>query len=172
MGGIAMTGMEPHAAKGDFYSMSLNSIEGKALSMGEYKGKVVLAVNIATRCGYTKQLSGLEMIYNEYKAKGLVVLGIPSNDFGAQTPEPEAEVKTFCQTRYGVTFPLTEKVQVKGAAKHDLAAKLLELSPTHDEIVWNFEKFLVDRSGKIVARYSSKVEPESKEIRAAIEKAL
>ncbi|NCN95823.1 MAG: glutathione peroxidase, partial [Bdellovibrionales bacterium] len=127
---------------------------------------------IATKCGYTKQLEGLEALYKKYKSKGLVVVGVPSNDFGGQTPENEGEVKSFCKLNYGVTFPLTEKVVVKGEKKHPLFKDLIAQSEGAKEVSWNFEKFLLNRDGKVMARYLSKVTPESKELQKAIESLL
>ncbi len=167
-----MANVEAQGDSMNVYKAQIQSIEGKPMSLEQFKGKVILAVNIATRCGYTKQLSGLEKIYQDYKDKGVVVLGVPSNDFGAQTPEDESEVKNFCMTRYGVTFPLTEKIQVKGNGKHPLAAALVGGAPTHDEIAWNFEKFIIDKNGKVIERFGSKVTPEDSKLKSAIEKAL
>ena len=156
------------------YTDKITIIDGekKETTLGEYKGKPILVVNIATQCGYTKQLDGLEKIYAKYKPKGLVVLGIPSNDFGGQTPEGDADVKKFCKLRYGVTFPLTTKQVVKGDKKHPLISKLISADGKSTEIAWNFEKFLIDKNGKVVGRFSSKVEPESEELVKSIEKVL
>jgi len=142
------------------------------MDLNEYKGKVVLVANIATRCGYTGQLDGLEKIYQKFKDKGLVVLGVPSNDFGSQTPENNDEVKKFCKLKYGVSFPLTPKMIVKGPQKDPLFKFLTNTESGEKEIGWNFEKFLVDRSGKLVNRFSSKVEPEDDQLIAALNAAL
>lgn len=145
---------------------------GVALDLAEYKGKVVLVVNIATRCGYTGQLDGLEKIYKKFKDKGFVVLGVPSNDFGSQTPEGNDEVKKFCKANYNVSFPLTAKVVVKGPQKDPLFKWLTKTEKGETEIAWNFEKFLVDRNGKLISRFSSGVEPEEAQIMTAINAAL
>lgn len=151
---------------------SIKSIEGKKFQLSEFSAKAILVVNIATKCGYTKQLEGLEALYKKYKDQGLVVVGIPSNDFGGQTPEDEGEVKSFCKINYGVTFPLTEKVLVKGEKKHPLIKDLVRQSEGASEVAWNFEKFLLNKKGQVVARYLSKVNPESEEIRKKIESLL
>lgn len=156
------------------YDQKITIIDGekKETTLGQYKGKPVLVVNIATQCGYTKQLDGLEKIYQKYKGKGLVVLGIPSNDFMGQTPEGDDDVKKFCKLRYGVTFPLTTKQIVKGDKKHPLVAELIKSSGNANEIEWNFEKFLLDKNGKVVGRFKPAIEPESADVTKAIEKAL
>ncbi|MCC6137644.1 MAG: glutathione peroxidase [Bdellovibrionaceae bacterium] len=156
------------------YNEKITIIDGakKETTLNEYKGKPVLIVNIATQCGYTKQLDGLEKIYEKYKTKGLVVLGIPSNDFGGQTPEADGDVKKFCKLRYGVTFPLTTKQVVKGEGKHPLVAQLISADGKAQEIAWNFEKFLLDKNGKLVGRFKSSVEPENAEFVKSIEKVL
>jgi glutathione peroxidase len=148
------------------------SYKGVAMDLNEYKGKVILVVNIATRCGYTGQLDGLEKIYKKYKDKGLVVLGVPSNDFGSQTPEGNDEVKRFCKLNYGVSFPLTAKAVVKGPEKDPLFKWLTKTENGEKEIGWNFEKFLVDRSGKLVNRFPSGVEPEEAQLLTALNAAL
>lgn len=156
------------------YNEKITVIDGtkKETTLNEYKGKPILIVNIATQCGYTKQLDALEKVYEKYKAKGLVVLGIPSNDFGGQTPEGDEDVKKFCKLRYGVTFPLTTKSTVKGNDKHPLIADLIAADGKKEEIAWNFEKFLLDKNGKLVGRYKSAVTPDDDQITKAIEKAL
>lgn len=144
----------------------------KETTLSAYKGKPILIVNIATQCGYTKQLEALEQVYEKYRSQGLVVLGIPSNDFGGQTPENDIEVEKFCKLRYGVTFPLTTKQTVKGDGKTALIKELIAADGKNEEIAWNFEKFLLDRNGKLVGRYKSSVEPDDGQITKTIEKAL
>lgn len=157
---------------GDLLSHDINSIDGKKMDLSSYKGKSILFVNIATQCGYTGQLKGLESLYQKYKDKGFVILGIPSNDFGGQTPEAEKDVKKFCLLNYGVSFPLTSKTVVKGNEKHPLVSSLLKAGSNSDEIGWNFEKFLLDKNGKLVGRYKSAVKPGDAELIKAIELAL
>lgn len=144
----------------NLHSIKINKIGGKkAMDLQEYKRKTLLVVNIATQCGYTPQLEGLEALYQKYKSKNFEVLGVPSNEFGGQTPEENQEVKKFCKLNYGVSFPLTEKIQVKGDDKHPMMKNLIEQSEGSKEIGWNFEKFLVDSEGQLVARYDSKMKP-------------
>ena len=157
------------ASASDFYGQEISSINGSKLDLNAYKGKPVLVVNIATQCGYTGQLDGLEKLHDKYKDKGLVVLGIPSNDFGGQTPESEADVAKFCKMNYGVSFPLTAKTDVKGADKHPIVKSLIG---SGDEIAWNFEKFLVGKDGSVKGRYKSAVKPDDSELIKAIESNL
>ena len=152
------------------HEFTLNSIEGKPAPLSAYQGKVVLIVNVASRCGFTPQYAGLEALYEKYKDRGFVILGFPANNFGGQEPGTNEEIKTFCSTKYNVTFPMYSKISVKGDDKAPLYQFLTDA--TGSEIQWNFTKFLVDKDGKVVARFESKVTPESPDIAAAIEKAL
>lgn len=136
----------------------------------QYAGKVVLVVNTASFCGYTKQYEGLEALYAKYQGKGLVVLGFPSNEFGEQEPGSSKEIADFCYNTYGVKFPMFAKSEVAGSKKNALYAELFQA--TKAEPQWNFSKYLIDRQGKVVANYPSKVEPESTVLVAALEKAL
>lgn len=157
------------------YEISALDIDGKDINLGKYKGKVLLFVNTASKCGYTPQYKGLQAIYNKYKERGFVVLGFPSNDFGGQEPGTEKEIKEFCTFRYKVTFPIFAKITIKGDGKHPLYKYLTskETNPKFSgEVTWNFNKFLVNRKGKIVGRFSSRETPESKEVINSIEKAL
>ncbi len=156
--------IQPAAWATSLHGQKINNIGGKPMDLTQYKGKPVLMVNIATKCGYTPQLEGLEALYQKYKDKGLVVVGIPSNDFGGQTPEDNEGVKKFCKLNYGVSFPLTEKAVVKGEKKHPLIANLISQSDNKKDIEWNFEKFLIDKNGQLVERYGSSVKPEDKEL--------
>lgn len=150
----------------------VHQLNGEAFNWADYKGKSILIVNIATRCGYTKQLKGLQAISEKYKTKGFAVVGVPSNDFGGQTPEDDQGVKKFCENAFGVSFPLTEKLVVRGPDKHPLYKSLLAAGPNQSEIAWNFEKFLIDKNGLLRARFKSAVEPESGELTNAIEQTL
>ncbi len=132
------------------YDFSATSIEGQPIELSTYKGKVLLIVNTASECGYTSQYKGLQELYAKHVDQGLVVLGFPCNQFGQQEPGDSATIKSFCESRYGVTFPLFEKVDVKGAQAHPLFAHITK----GEEIGWNFAKFLIDGSGNIVKRYS------------------
>jgi glutathione peroxidase len=162
------------AAATGIYSFTLNSIDGKPAPLADYKGKVVLVVNVASQCGYTPQYSALQATYQKYKDQGFVILGFPANNFGAQEPGTNEEIKTFCTRKYSVTFPMYAKISVKGEDQAPLYAYLTkETGPgITGEIKWNFTKFLVDRNGKVVQRFEPAVTPDSKEVTAAIEKEL
>jgi glutathione peroxidase len=154
---------------------TMKNIDGKDVKMDEYRGKVLMIVNVASKCGYTPQYEGLEAIYRKYKDQGLVVMGFPANNFMGQEPGTNEEIKTFCSTRYNVTFPLFSKISVKGDDINPLFQFLTskETNPEFSgDISWNFNKFLVDRTGKIVGRFSTREKPESENIALAIEKAL
>jgi glutathione peroxidase len=157
------------------YDFTLDSIDGKPTSLGAYEGKVLLLVNVASKCGYTPQYQGLQALHEKYSAQGLVVLGIPANNFGKQEPGTNEEIKQFCARTYSVTFPMFAKVSVAGDDKAPLYQYLTDAGAnpsTGGEIKWNFTKFLVDRNGKVIQRFESKVEPLSPEMTAAVEKAL
>ena len=157
------------------YDFTLNSIDGQPTSLASYKGKVVMLVNVASRCGFTPQYTALESTYEKFKDKGLVIVGIPANNFGAQEPGTNAEIKTFCSSKYHVTFPMMAKVSVKGSDITPLYQYLTDKNAhprTGGEIGWNFTKFLVGPDGKVIARFDSKVTPDSPEVTSAIEKAL
>ena len=162
------------AAGGGLYSYTLNSIDGKPAPLAEYKGKVVMIVNVASQCGYTPQYSALEAIYEKYKDQGFVILGFPANNFGAQEPGTNEEIKTFCTRKYSVTFPMYSKISVKGADQAPLYAYLTKETGAGiaGDIKWNFTKFLVDRDGKVVQRFEPAVTPDSKDVTTAIEKQL
>jgi glutathione peroxidase len=156
------------------YSYTLNSIDGKPAPLADYKGKVVLLVNVASQCGYTPQYTALESIYEKYKGQGFVILGFPANNFGAQEPGTNEEIKTFCTRKYSVTFPMYAKISVKGDDQAPLYAYLTkQTSPAiAGEIKWNFTKFLVDKNGNVVQRFEPAVTPDSPELTGAIEKEL
>jgi len=156
------------------YSFTLNSIDGKSAPLADYKGKVVLIVNVASQCGYTPQYSALEAIYEKYKDRGFVIVGFPANNFGAQEPGTNAEIKTFCSRKYNVTFPMYAKISVKGADQAPLYSYLTKETGTGiaGEIKWNFTKFLVDRNGNVVQRFEPAVTPDSTDVTTAIEKQL
>jgi glutathione peroxidase len=163
------------AADKSVYDYTLNSIEGQPAPFTAYKGKVLMVVNVASRCGYTPQYSALESVYEKYKDRGLGIVGVPANNFGAQEPGTDAEIKTFCTRKYNVQFPMMSKVSVKGSDTNPLYQYLTDstLHPkTGGEIKWNFTKFLVDRKGNIAARFEPEVTPDSPQVMSAIEKAL
>lgn len=146
------------------YDISVHSIDGEKIEISAYKGKVLLIVNVASKCGFTNQYEGLEKVYQEYKDKGLEVLGFPCNQFGAQEPGDEKEIKQFCQLTYSVSFPMFAKVDVNGEQAHPLYQELKKAAPglLGTEIVkWNFTKFLVDREGNVVKRYAPQDKPEA-----------
>ena len=161
------------AASG-LYSFTLNSIDGKPTPLSEYKGKVVMIVNVASKCGYTPQYSALESTYEKYKDKGFVILGFPANNFGAQEPGTNEEIKTFCTRKYNVSFPMYAKISVKGDDQAPLYSYLTKDAGASvaGDIKWNFTKFLVDRNGNVIQRFEPAVTPDSKEVTEAIEKAL
>lgn len=153
------------------YDFTLDTIDGSPRSLSDFKGKVLLLVNTASECGYTPQYEGLQKLQATYEKRGFTVIGFPSNDFGGQEPGSNKDIKAFCSTKFGVTFPLFSKITVKGPNKHPLYAMLVQ-TPPEGEVSWNFNKFLVGKDGKVIARYDSKVTPESPELVQAIEKAL
>jgi len=159
-------------AASSIYNFTLPSIDGQPMPLANFKGKVVLVVNVASRCGYTPQYSGLEALYERYKDQGFVILGFPANNFGAQEPGTNQEIKTFCSTKYNVSFPMYSKVSVKGADQTPLYQYLTqEADPSHSgDIKWNFTKFLVDRKGQVVQRFEPAVTPDSQEMVSAVEK--
>ena len=149
------------------YSFEVNKITGQKLPLKKMKGRPILIVNIATQCGFTPQLRALQSLNKQFAPKGLVILGVPSNDFGGQTPQGNKEVKKFCQDSYGVTFPLTSKMIVRGVKKHSL---FQFLTKSEGEISWNFEKFLIDRKGNLVKRFRSGQNPLGEELIKSLEK--
>ena len=155
------------------YSVPLKDIEGKETSLKPYAGKALLIVNVASKCGNTPQYKELEAVWQKYKDQGLVVLGFPSNDFGGQEPGTNEEIKQFCSVRYGVTFPLFDKLHTKGPEQHPLYAELTgDKAPFPGPVKWNFGKFLISPDGKIAGRFEPKTKPDSAEVTGAIEKVL
>jgi glutathione peroxidase len=153
--------------------IAVKDIDHKETSMGVYKGKVLLVVNVASKCGYTPQYKALEAVYEKYKGKGFAVLGFPCNQFGGQEPGTTEEIKLFCSSKYSVTFPLFDKIEVNGPNRHPLYVALAgKESPFPGEIKWNFTKFLIGRDGRIIKRFESKTTPDSPEVITAIEAAL
>ena len=175
------------------FGIPVKSIDGKAAKLDDYKGKVMLIVNVASKCGLTPQYEALEKLHEKYAARGFTVLGFPANEFGAQEPGTNAEIQDFCTSNYGVKFPMFEKIVVKGQGQHPLYKALTAAQPkaqgdvagfrdrlkgygmavgAEDEILWNFEKFLVDKKGDVVARFAPTTTPDDPAITGAIEKAL
>jgi glutathione peroxidase len=157
-------------AVSSFYDLTINALDGKPGNLAQYKGKVSLVVNVASKCGYTPQYEGLEALQREMKGKGFNVLGFPSNDFGGQEPGTAQEIATFCKLTYDVTFPMFEKtVTKKGAGQSPIYTWL---GQTGNLPAWNFSKYVIDKQGRVIAFFPSKVTPEDPELRAAIAKAL
>ena len=161
------------SAKGglNVYGFTLETIDGTERSLGDFRGKVLLLVNTASECGYTPQYTGLQKLHATYEKRGFSVVAFPSNDFGGQEPGSNKEIKAFCSTKFGVTFPLFAKITVKGPNKHPLYA-MLSQTPPAGEVTWNFNKFLVGKDGAVLSRYDSDVTPEATSLVQAIEKAL
>ncbi len=169
LSGVLAIAMSAVAAS-SIHEFTLKTIDGQPAPLKQFQGKVVLVVNVASRCGYTPQYEGLEKLYRKYKDRGFVVIGVPANNFGGQEPGTDAEIKEFCTRNYGVTFPMMSKVSVKGADMTPLYQYLT--SAAGGDVKWNFTKFLVGKDGKVIARFEPGVKPESAELAAAIEKAL
>ncbi len=160
-----------HAAP--LHDLAVADIDGKPGTLAPFKGRVLLIVNVASECGYTPQYQGLESLFARYQAQGLTVLGFPCNQFGAQEPGTNAEIKKFCSTTFRVTFPLFAKIDVNGANRHPLYAALAgKGSPFPGNVKWNFEKFLVGRDGAVLARFPADTEPDAPELIKAVEAAL
>jgi glutathione peroxidase len=160
---------------GSVYSFTLKSIDGQPVSLRTYHGKVLMLVNVASKCGYTPQYAGLEALYEKYKDRGLVIVGIPANNFMSQEPGTNAEIKTFCRNKYNVSFPMMAKISVLGEDKAPLYSFLTDKSINPQiggDIKWNFTKFLFDRNGKPLQRFEPAVTPDSPEVTKAIESAL
>jgi glutathione peroxidase len=166
----------------EIYDIPVNRIDGATSSLGDFAGKVILVVNVASKCGLTPQYEGLEKVYEDYKDKGLVVAGFPANEFGAQEPGTNDEIASFCTTNFGVKFPMFEKIVVKGEGQHPLYAALTKAvpvaegvgdrAPADGSILWNFEKFIVGKDGHVARRFSPRMAPEDPVIVGAIEEEL
>ena len=157
------------------YDHQLSALDGAPLDLATLRGKAVLVVNVASRCGLTPQYTGLEHLQERFASRGFTVLGVPCNQFGEQEPGTAQEIQTFCSTTYGVTFPMTEKIEVNGEDRHPLYRELIQVADDDGEagdIQWNFEKFLVGPDGAILRRFRPRTEPESPEVLEAIEAAL
>ena len=157
------------------YDVSISQLDGTPADLHDYDGKAVLVVNVASQCGLTPQYTGLEQLHEQYADRGFSVLGVPCNQFGGQEPGTAEEIATFCSTNYGVTFPVTEKVEVNGEGRHPLYQQLVDVPDAEGhtgDIRWNFEKFLLAPGGEVVARFSPMVEPTADEVVQAVEKIL
>ncbi|MDA7632506.1 glutathione peroxidase [bacterium] len=161
------------AGEKSIYEIPTKTLEGEAAGLGAHRGKVVLVVNVASRCGYTPQYKGLEALYQKFKEQGLVVCGFPCNQFGRQEPGTASEIRELCSTTYSVTFPMYEKIEVKGANRHPIYGVLSgKDSPFPGDVRWNFSKFLVGKDGSVLRRFESSTKPLSSELVAAVELAL
>ena len=154
------------------YDFTMKTIDGKAKSLADYKGEVLLVVNVASQCGYTPQYKDLEEVFEKYKGKGFRILAFPANNFGEQEPGSDQEIKTFCQTNYSVTFDLFSKISVKGDDQHPLYSYITKESPFPGDVKWNFQKYLVDKNGNIVAMFPSRVKPTDKAFIEKVESLL
>jgi len=159
-------------APASFYDFDMKTIDGKDMPLSKFKGKVLLVVNVASKCGNTPQYAGLEAMYAKYKSQGFAVLGFPANQFGAQEPGTDAEIKEFCEATYHVKFPMFSKIIVKGDGISPLYTWLLANSDEHQDIEWNFTKFLIGRDGKVIGRFFHRVQPDDPKLVAAVEDAL
>ncbi|MBX9926350.1 MAG: glutathione peroxidase [Hyphomicrobiaceae bacterium] len=166
--GVTISGGEA-AAQGSAYDFTFQSIDGQAMPLSEFRGKALLIVNTASFCGFTEQYRALQAVYQKYEAGGLVVIGVPSNDFGGQEPKSEKDVKAFCEGAFGVTFPLTAKYPVRGAAAHPFYRWASETLGAVNGPWWNFHKYLVGRDGKLVAAFGTRTAPDAKDVINAIE---
>jgi len=170
---LALTTLTSGGTPMSVHDFKVKTIDGKEASLSDYKGKAVLIVNTASECGYTPQYAGLEALYEKYRSRGFTVLGFPSNDFGAQEPGTNAEIKKFCELRYKTTFPLFSKIPVKGPDADPLYKYLTGLPGKQGgPVTWNFNKFLVGPDGKVIEHFDSKVEPMSPELTSKLEQAL
>lgn len=171
-GRAGQEGLRMAAKTTSLYDFTMDDIDGKPVNLGRYKGKVLLVVNTASFCGNTPQYADLETIYEQYRDKGFEILAFPANNFGQQEPGTNAEIKGFCLTKYSVSFPLFSKISVKGSDKHPLYQYLTEQSPFPGEVEWNFQKYLVDRSGNVVGRFHHRTKPLSPEVVKEVERVL
>jgi glutathione peroxidase len=169
---LTSTGTVLAADAGNAHQFSFTSIDGKPMSMADFKGKTVLVVNTASQCGFTPQYTALEAVYKKYKDKGLVVLGVPSNDFGGQEPGSNAEIKKFCEGNYDVDFPLTTKYDVKGDEAHPFYKWAAATGGDPAVPKWNFHKLLIDSNGNLVAEFPTKTKPDAPDVEKAIETSL
>jgi glutathione peroxidase len=173
LGALALAGIITVMAASPVQDIKIHTIDGKPTSLGDYKGKVVLLVNVASKCGLTPQYEALQKLQEKYAAKGFTVVGVPCNDFGGQEPGTTEEIQKFCKDNYQVSFPLLEKIHVKGTEQHPLYARLTGPDAEFPgDIKWNFGKFLIGKDGKVLKRFEPQTKPDSTEVSSAIEAAL
>lgn len=168
---VGLVGASAMAAD-SVHEFKMKSIDGKDVELSEYKGKVLLIVNVASQCGLTPQYEQLQALHEKYKDKGLVVIGVPCNQFGGQEPGTEAEIKQFCDSKYKVSFPMMSKVDVNGSKEDPLYKYLKSNSEKKDNISWNFEKFVVGKDGKVAARFAPRTKPDADEVVTVIDAEL
>jgi glutathione peroxidase len=154
------------------YDFEFKDLDGSSLSLSEYKDKIIIVVNVASQCGFTKQYSDMQKIWEKYEKDGIVMIGVPSNDFGQQEPGSNQEIKNFCEAKFGITFPMTEKVSVKGIAAHPFYLWAKKNYGSSAEPKWNFHKIIIDRSGKVSETFSSITNPSSKKFTEVLEKLI
>ncbi len=170
---LAMLSMkDTQAGETGLYDFQVQAIDGKAVSLSDYKGKALLIVNTASRCGFTPQYEGLEKLYKTYKDKGLEILGFPANNFMGQEPGSNEEIKKFCGLKYNVSFPMFSKISVKGKDMHPLYQYLTSQPGLEGDIGWNFNKFVVSPEGKVTARFGARTEPQAKDLIEKVEAVL
>jgi len=169
-GSMTLSNFEPRTS--ELYRFTMDDIDGKPVGLDQFKGKVLLVVNTASFCGNTPQYAELQALYDRYREQGLEILAFPANNFGKQEPGSNKEIKQFCFTKYSLTFPLFSKISVKGEDKHPLYRYLTEQSPFPGEVEWNFQKYLIDRKGNVVARYHHRTKPLSPDIVRDLERQL
>ena len=168
---LSLTASLPAFAASNVHEFTLDALNGTPTPLASFKGKVLLVVNVASQCGYTYQYEGLQALYKKYEKQGFVIAGFPANNFGGQEPGSNEEIGAFCKSKFGVTFPMFSKISVKGADKAPLYQFLTDKKAnpaTGGEIQWNFTKFLVDRNGKVIQRFETTVEPNSRELEGAV----
>ena len=154
------------------YDFQFKDLDGSPLRLSDYKGKIIIAVNVASQCGFTKQYEDMQNIWEEYQDKGVIIIGIPSNDFGQQEPGTNKEIKNFCEAKFGITFPMTEKVTVKGDKAHPFYIWAKENHGKSAVPKWNFHKIVIDKTGKVAEAFSSITNPSSKKFKKAIDKLI
>jgi len=154
------------------YDFKFNDLDGSALSLSEYKGKVIVVINVASQCGFTNQYEDMQKIWEKYQDKGIVILGVPSNNFGKQEPGSNSEIKKFCESKFGISFPMTEKVSVKGPKAHPFYIWARENHGKSAVPKWNFHKIIIDKNGKVAETFSSIVNPSSKKFIKTLEKLI
>ncbi len=169
---VSQSKEQPTVDKKSIYDFTMKTIDGKEKSLADYKGEVLLVVNVASECGFTPQYKDLEEVFEKYKGKGFRILAFPANNFGAQEPGTDQEIKTFCESKYSVTFDLFSKISVKGDDQHALYRYITKDSPFPGDVKWNFQKYLVDKQGNIVAMFPSRVKPSDKTFVEKVESLL